>query len=287
MITLHQEFELHPGGPRIWIVLCLIVLVLALMGFVRVLWPQEGSLRTRRGPESPARTAAFMPGRGEPLCADLLGSNRAAWTAGPTAVPALFVVQPGTEALSIWLGRQEQGAEPAGSSYSSVWQTVSLPVHADSLTLVWSWRLQTAEEPAVPGLFSDRQQALLLDRHGELLEVLYSGRIQAARTTEQRHDLSPYAGETVRVYFNVYNDGDHQPTALRLDHWALMACQAAATPTGPMENGDVPDARSSAEAGWGPAAQGFSLWVLSILAFVALTGVGLAERVGGRAASRR
>ncbi len=290
MITLHQGFAPRAGGQGIWIALCLTVLVLALAGSVRVLQTQERLLEPRRAQESPPQAAAVMPGenRSDSSCADLLGQDSAGWTAGQTAVPAVFVVQPGTEAMSIWLGQEEHGTGSSDSSYSSVWQEVSLPAHATSLTLTWSWRLQTSEEPAAaPSAVSDRQQALLLDAEGELLEVMHSARTQATRVAEQRHDLSPYAGDTVRIYFNAYNDGNSQPTSLRLDHWALMSCQAAAAPPGIAE--EAMNARSVPPefAGWGPAAQGFSLWALSILAFVALAGVGLAENARSRTHSRR
>ena len=290
MITLHQGFEPRAGGQGIWVALCLIVLVIALAGSARVLQTQEGIFGSRRAQKAPPQAAAVMPGgdRGDQSCEDLLGRDSAGWTAGQTAVPAVFVVQPGTEATSIWLGQEDPGTGSSGSSYSSVWQDVSLPARATSLTLTWSWWLQTSEEPAAaPSSVSDRQQALLLDDEGELLEVMHSARTQATRVAEQRHDLSPHAGETVRIYFNAYNDGNSQPTALRLDRWALVSCQAAVAPTGTAEPMNARSAPPRAFSGWGPAAQGFSIWALSILAFVALAGVGLAENARSRTNSRR
>jgi len=290
VITLHQEFDPRAGGQRIWIALCLTVLVLAVAGSVRMLWNQEGIFGFRRGSEALPQTTALVPGgdRGEQSCEDLLGRDGAGWTVGRTAVPAVFVVQPGTATPSIWLGRQEHGGGSSGSSYSSVWQDVRLPAHADSLTLAWSWRLQSSEAPAAaPGAGSDRQQALLLDDQGALLEVMHSARAQTLRVTEQRYDLSPYAGETVRIYFNAYNDGNSQPTSLRLDRWALLSCRTVAVPTaGTVERGDVGSAPATF-SGRRSAAQGFGLWLLSILTVTALAGVGWAENARSRTRAKR
>lgn len=290
MITLRQEFDPRAGGQSIWIALCLTVLVLAVVGSVRMLRNQEENFRFRRVPETLPQTTALIPGgdREEQSCEDLLGRDGAGWTVGQTAVPAVFVVQPGTATPSIWLGRQEHRGGSSGSSYSSVWQDVLLPAYADSLILAWSWRLQTSEEPAVaPGAGSDRQQALLLDDQGALLEVMHSARAQTLRVTEQRYDLSPYAGETVRIYFNAYNDGNSQPTSLRLDRWALRSCRTVAVPTGgTVDRGDVGSAPVPF-SGRGSAAQGFGLWLLSLLTCVALAGVGWVENARSRNRAQR
>ena len=285
MIALYQEFELQQGRQRIWVALCLTVLVLAVATSVRLYWNQEGTSGPRRNPEPSPQAPALIPvkkGAG-PLCQDLLSGDGAEWTAGQTAVPALFVAQPGREARSVWLGQRGHGTGPVNPSYSSIWRDVALPADADTLTLAWSWRLQTSEEPtAAPSSLSDRQQALLLNMQGELLEVMYSARTQAPRVTEQKYDLSPFAGEVVRVYFNAYNDGDGQPTALRLDRLALLSCQTAAEPAVPTETMKANGPSVSDISGRGPAARGFSFWVLAICAFVALAGIGLVEESRSR-----
>ncbi len=285
VIALRQELELQPGRQRIWVALCLTVLVLAVFACARVYGTQEGTSRPLRNPEPSPQAAAFMLDRNgaEPPCENLLSRDSAAWTAGQTAVPALFVAQTGTEASSIWLGQRGHSTGPAGPSYSSIWRELTLPTDAESLTLAWSWRLQTSEAPtAAPSSLSDRQQALLLNDQGELLKVMYSARAQAPRVTEQRYDLSPFAGEVVRVYFNAYNDGDGQPTSLRLDHWTLLACHTATEPTAPIENMNANGASRSDISAWGPAARGFSFWVLAIFAFITLAGIGLVEESRSR-----
>ncbi len=290
MITLYREIESREGGQGIWLALCLTVLLLAVVVSAHVFQIQKKIFGIRQQRDSPPQAAVWAPGRdkGEQACEDLLGQNRADWSAGQTAVPALFVVQPGTEVTSIWLGQQAPGVGSAGPSYSSVWQDVSLPVQVESLTLTWSWRLQTSEAPAaVPGAKADRQQALLLDKEGELLEVMHNARTQTTQVTDQRHNLSPYAGQTVRVYFNAYNDGSPQSTSLRLDHWALWHCQPLAATTDSGDPGNARGALPSEFSDWGPATRGFSLWILSILAFVALAGVGLVEKVHNKTESQR
>ena len=281
MISLHQGFELHEGGQRIWLVLCLTVLVLALAGFTRVLWTQEGLSASPKRQDSPPQAAALLPGwDGNPQhCEELLGQNGDGWIVGQTAVPALFVARPGGADTSIWLGQQENLTGVSEPSYSSVWRDVTLPEGADSLFLAWSWWLQSSEEPAAaPSTGSDRQQALLLDEEGEILDVMHNARNHAARSMEQRYDLAPFAGKTVRVYFNAYNDGNSLPTSLRLDSWVLMSCQADPEPGDPVAPSNANNATPpSTISGWSPAAKGFSLWFLAIGAFVSLAVVGLVE----------
>lgn len=281
MINLNQGLELHEGGQRIWLVLCLTGLALAVAVFAKVLWTQEGLAGPSKRQESPPQAGALVPGLAGNLqdCEELLGQSGAGWTAGQTAAPAVFVDQPRGAGVSIWLGQQKHLGDVSDPSYSSVWRDVTLPAETDSLILSWSWWLQTSEEPdAAPQTGSDRQQALLLGAEGEILDVMYSARSQAGRPVEQKHDLTPFVGKTVRVYFNAYNDGNGLSTALRLDDWALFSCQADTGPSDPVAAANAANAAPpSTFSRWGPAAQGFSLWFLAIGAFVSLAVVGFVE----------
>ena len=42
--------------------------------------------------------------------------------------------------------------------------------------------------------------------------------------TEHSIDLSAFAGQTVKLYFGVFNDGDGAPTGMYVDEVTLVAC---------------------------------------------------------------
>ncbi len=147
------------------------------------------------------------------------------WNLGASPRPARVAYPPRHEAVPIvHLGIHTDEADRAVNSFSSIWQEITLPPDQVS-TLRWVWQLRTEEDVAVsPGTDEDRQQILLLDAEGNLLEVIVSTRMRQRTWSTQIHDLSPYAGQTVRLYFNAYNDGDVLVTSMWLDDISVQAC---------------------------------------------------------------
>ena len=79
---------------------------------------------------------------------------------------------------------------------------------------------------AETGAFPDRdlQIVALLDQAGRVLEMLQIGleNSQAWQEAEQ-FDLSTYAGQTVYIYFGVFNDGFGGATRLLIDDVSVCA----------------------------------------------------------------
>lgn len=274
MITLHGTADLRPSRSGIWLFVCLATLGLALIGFCRIVGLQEGlagiPFFAVAGPESRAPAS----------CVELLGEDARQWRTSPTRARPLVAAREDGGSDSLWLGHAQDDAGGRPASYSSVWKEVELPADAETLTLAWSWQLQTAESAALtPGTGEDRQQALLLDADGKLLEVMYSSRARTSHARPLRHDLTAFAGETVRVYFNAYNDGDGKPTSLRLDDWSLLSCREAAALTDAGPGAGESPAAPAEDGVWKTAWQGFRLWTLGILAMLALAALGLLERL--------
>ncbi len=173
------------------------------------------------------------------------------------------------------LGIHATDTDQAVHSYSSIWQEVALPANHTSL-LRWSWQLHTEEEPvADPGPDEDRLQVLLLDAEGQLLEVIENTRLRQHTWSTRTHDLSVHAGQTVRLYFNAYNDGDVLITSVWLDDVSLQVCgpgdpEPGMTVRGPDISGGAawsdPVATSEATTGfltWG-AGVAFSLFLIML-----------------------
>ncbi len=148
-----------------------------------------------------------------------------AWVIGSTPRPARYTTERAhSGSRSMLLGIKP--GEPDVRSYSSVRQTISLPADTYTATLTF-WYYP------VSGLDSgDRQECLLLDEEDHLLAILMRTNVNIAAWTPMVYDLSAYAGQTVQVYFNVYNDADGSGVAaFYLDDVSLQACTLVGGPT--------------------------------------------------------
>ncbi|MDY7076132.1 MAG: M28 family peptidase [Chloroflexota bacterium] len=130
-------------------------------------------------------------------------------------------------------------------SYSSAHQAVTVPTGAISATLRF-WLYPMSEEPpadlALPAqpwaptngafpLASDTQYVLILDEQGYEIERLVSQRRNDRQWIYHQFDLTTYAGQTIRLHFGVYNDGQDGVTAMYVDDVSLEICFA--TPASP------------------------------------------------------
>ncbi len=141
-----------------------------------------------------------------------------AWIVGVTPRPARYTtVQAHSGARSMLLGLKP--GETDVLSYSSARQAITLPATLDSATLTF-WFRPVSELDA-----GDRQEALLLDEDDHLLAILMRANLSDTTWINQSYDLSAYAGETVQVYFNAYNDGDgNGVTGFYVDDVSVEVC---------------------------------------------------------------
>ncbi len=115
-----------------------------------------------------------------------------------------------------------------GASYSTVYQTVTIPADPGAVTLTFWYR------PGTQATAGDFQRALLL-RPGSyaLLKVLMKTLSNADGWQQASFDLSAYRGQSVVLYFEVYNDdvSGWPRTWLFVDDVSLRACRNAVNPT--------------------------------------------------------
>lgn len=129
-------------------------------------------------------------------------------------------------------------------SYSSVSQTVQIPTGIQTATLsLWLYTIST--EGALPSaasvdddatvqaiadaapdapLAGDRQYVLLTNQQNTVLARLLWTRSNARSWQPLTFDLTPYAGQTVRVLIGAYNDGVDGVTAIFVDDATLVTC---------------------------------------------------------------
>jgi hypothetical protein len=223
-------------GPLRWALMVLVVLSSLVPAAPIFVLPALGM-----GLPAPFASAQAAAYGGAPQfqqdCTDLVQNGGfeqdAAWQRPRTALGARYVGQggfpqggtPHSGQRAIRLGTLTATSH---ASYSSVRQQIHVPTTANVVTLeFWVWMFSQDADGG------DRQEAYLLnpDTGGIMVRVW---RVDPAQNVPNwqvvRADLTPYRGQDVLLYFNVYNDGDDKPTALFLDDVHVLAC-AALRPT--------------------------------------------------------
>ncbi len=141
-----------------------------------------------------------------------------AWRFGPTPFPAAYVT---TFAHSG--ARSARLGVPPGSrntyAYSTIYQTITLPAGADSITLRY-W-----QRPGGPADGVDYREALLLNTsYGTVARLERSYAAGNDQWQQKSFDLTGYAGRTLVLYFNVYNSGGGSAMYGYLDDVSVQSC---------------------------------------------------------------
>jgi bacillopeptidase F (M6 metalloprotease family) len=108
-------------------------------------------------------------------------------------------------------------------SYSSIHQEVIIPGDATTATLSF-WYYPISQDT----LPYDWQAAIIYDQ--TLTHILAWAMPKVCSNsqtwTHYTFDLMPYKGQTIKIYFNVYNDGlDNLKTAMYLDDVSVQVCR--------------------------------------------------------------
>ena len=115
-------------------------------------------------------------------------------------------------------------------SYSSIYQQVTIPAHAASATLSF-WYYPICQDT----LPYDWQEVIIYSQSwGFITRAMPKICSNSQTWTYHTFNLTPYKGQTIIVYFNVYNDGLGPPylkTAMYLDDVAVQVWCPIVTPT--------------------------------------------------------
>ncbi len=126
-------------------------------------------------------------------------------------------------------------------SYSSARQIVTIPDGIDNATLGF-WLYTATSEPTNSSLpenplsidekeaqeSGDAQLVLILDSNGQELERLINERQNYQSWMFHTFDLTKYAGQTIQIYFGVYNNGVDGVTSMFVEDVSLTACHVPA-----------------------------------------------------------
>ena len=140
------------------------------------------------------------------------------WSVGDTPRPAGYstaVVHSDSWAMRLGITHQSDT-----ESWSSIYQSVTIPGDAVSATLsFWYY-------PLCPDDGDDWQGAIIFnDTWGVLAWAMPKVCSDSQVWTHHTFDLTPYQGQTIIIYFNVYNDGvGNRKTAMYLDDVSVQAC---------------------------------------------------------------
>ena len=111
----------------------------------------------------------------------------------------------------------------SGERLSTAWQPVTLP--EDVTTLSFQYWPQTG-----PNAGDDQQYAGLVGQDGEIITLFFTILENSETWQTITADLSPYAGQTLWVYFGTQNDGVGDSTRLIVDEVTLCNASAAVPP---------------------------------------------------------
>ena len=151
------------------------------------------------------------------------------WTAGGVAPPTASTVEAHSGNASALLGTVAPEPEPLGDS--TLTQTVTIPSSGNTTLSFWYWPATTDALCSGSGCTDDWQEAQIQSTSGQTLASVFKSNSNSQTWTPVTFDMTPYAGQTVVLYFNVHQDGDGDPTWMYLDDVSLYQPSVPSAPT--------------------------------------------------------
>ncbi len=185
--------------------------------------PTATSSSTPTGTFTPQPTATFMPSptpTSPPLPAGELLKNGdfetdEAWVFGDTPVKGEYsaeMAQSGHRSVKLGIT-----AGPDKYSFTSVWQQVSIPAEAQQVTLTAHTYPISQDQPG-----RDAQNIFILNHRFRIIKQLSRSLSNSQSWEARTYDLSDLRGQTIYVYFGVFNNGyGNRPTAMFVDNASL------------------------------------------------------------------
>jgi len=179
------------------------------------------------GPES-AQSNAVMPSSGLPLVLNGGFENGlTSWSPGGVDPPSASSVKVHSGAGSALLGTAS-GAEPLGDS--TLAETIAVP-SAGTSTLHFWYNPATADDLCSGNAcLYDWEEAQIRNTADQTLATVFKSNSNSQTWTQISYDLTPYAGQSVVLWFNVHQDGASTPddSSMYLDDVSVTSSQPTA-----------------------------------------------------------
>ena len=175
-----------------------------------------GSNPNGSGPPS-AASNAVTPSASAPLVQNGGFENGlTSWTAGGATLPTATSAQVHLGTGAALLGTVQPVAEPLGDS--NLAQTITVP--SSGTTTLSFWYLPSTADQLCSGASCqfDWQEAQLRNTSGTTLASVFKSNSNSETWTQVTFDLTPYAGQSVVLWFNVHQDGSSPPD----DTWMYL-----------------------------------------------------------------
>jgi hypothetical protein len=143
-------------------------------------------------------------------------SGLTSWTPGGLAPPTGSTAKAHSGSESALLGTVQPGAEPAGDS--TLAQTITVPSAGTTSLSFWYWPATTDDLCSGSACKYDWQEAQIRNTAGQTLASVFKSNSNSQTWTQASFNLTPYAGQTVVLYFNVHQDGSSPPD----DTWMYL-----------------------------------------------------------------
>lgn len=142
------------------------------------------------------------------------------WVLGGVKVPIDSTARAHTGVNSMRLGATTGSGTTEPNGDSSAYQSVTIPAGVTAATLTFWYSTATTDT-----IQFDWQEARILDSSGNTLATIFKLAANNSTWTQQTFDLKPYAGRTIRIYFNCHGDGATDPTTLYIDDVSVKVTQ--------------------------------------------------------------
>jgi hypothetical protein len=142
---------------------------------------------------------------------------------GTSNPPVVNSDNPHTGTFAALAGDIDPSPEPTGDS--SFYQEFTVPAGTSTLTF-WHWNYSSDVS-----IVFDWQDAYITDTSGTILQTIFHVQDNSQTWLNTNVDMTPYAGQTVRVKFLVHQDGFGDDTGMYVDDVELTVPCASPTPT--------------------------------------------------------
>ncbi len=222
------------------------------------------------GPES-AQSNAVTPSSSASLVINGgFESGLTPWTASGSPPPVVSTAKAHSGTASALIGTVQPGTEPLGDS--SLSETIAVPSSGTTTLSFWYWPSTTDTICSGSGCVFDWQEAQIRSTSGATLAQVFKSDSNSQTWTQATFNLSPYAGQSIQLWFNVHEDGSSPPD----DTWMYLDDVTATNsqPSAPSAPGNVAATagNASASVSWtAPASNGSPITSYTVTPYIGTT----------------